>query len=103
MLVHRADEAKALARKGPDQLLLLAVVADGIASGVDAAVECRIRHDPAAPYQGNEIVSADDLIAVLQEMDEQIEYLRLRRDQFAAAPQFATAGIEGVIIKAKQV
>src|ERR1700712_4102301 len=103
MLVHGADEAKAFARKGPDQLLLLAVVADGISSGVDAAVEGRVRHEPSAPHPGNKVVPADDLVAVLQEMDQQIEHLRLGRDQLAAAPQFATTGIEGVIIEAKYV
>src|SRR5882724_6517489 len=101
MPVYGANEAKALARKGPDQLLLLAIVADGTSSGVDAAVERRVRYDPAAPHQSNEIVPADDVIAVLQEMDQQIEHLRLGRDQLAAASQLATAGIKGVIIKAK--
>ena len=39
------------------------------------------RHDPATPDQGNEIVPADDVIAVLQQMNQQVEYLRLHRHQ----------------------
>jgi hypothetical protein len=61
---HGADEAKALARDGADQLLLLAAVADRLARGVDAAGQRRIRHDPAAPDRSDEIVLADDAVAV---------------------------------------
>ena len=91
MLVHGANEANALPRNGPDQLLFLAVVADRVPRGVDAAVERRVRHDPAAPYQGDEIVPADDTVAVLQQMNQQVEHLRLHRDQLTATAQLAKA------------
>jgi hypothetical protein len=101
MSVDGADESKALPGNGPDQLLLLAVVADRISGGVDAAVERRIGHDPAAPHQGDEIVSTDDVIAVFQQVDEQIKHLRLHRNQLAVATQLATIGVEDMIIKAE--
>ena len=66
LFVHGSNETKAFSRNGADQPLFPATIADRAAGGVDAAVECRIGHDPAAPYHGNEIVPADDMIAVLQ-------------------------------------
>ena len=81
--------------------LFLAVVADRVPRGVDAAVERRIGDDPAAPYQGDEIVPADDMVAVLQQMHQQVEYLRLHRDQLAITAQLAKIGIEDVIIEAE--
>ena len=97
--VDGADETNPLARNGADQPLILAVVADRVSGGVDAAVERRVRDDPSAPHQCNEIVPADDVIAVFQQVNEQVEYLRLHRDQLAAAAQFAKIGVENVIIE----
>ena len=75
--LHIADESDALARDGSDQPLLLAAVADRPARSVDTAGKRRIRHDPAAPDRGEQIVLADDTLAILHEIDEQIEDLRL--------------------------
>ena len=46
-----ADEAETLAGDRPDQALLLAAVADGLANRVDMAGQRRFRDDPAAPYR----------------------------------------------------
>ena len=85
---HVADEAQALARDGADQPLLLAAVADRLARGIDAAGQGRLRHDPAAPDRSDEIVLADDAVAVLHQVDQQVEHLRLdgnrRRSRGAA-------------------
>ena len=89
LLIHRANETKAFSRNCPDQPLVLASVADRIPGGVDTAVERRVRHDSAAPYQGNEIVPADDMIAVFQQMNQQVEYLWLHRYQRTITAQEA--------------
>ena len=81
--VDGADEANPLAWNGADEPLFLAVVADRVPRGVDAAVERRVGDDPATPHQLNEIVPADDVIAVLQQMHQQVEDLRLHRNEFA--------------------
>ena len=75
--VYVANEAQALSGDCTDQFLFAATVADSLARGVDAAGQGRIRDDPAAPYRRDEIVFADHTIAVLHQIDEQIEYLRL--------------------------
>src|SRR5216683_1096447 len=99
--VHGANKAKALPRNGPDQLLILAVIADRVSGGVDAAVERRVGYDPAAPYQLNEIIPADDVVAMLQQMNQQVEHLRLHGNQLAATAQLAKGGIENMIVEVK--
>ena len=99
--VDGADEANPLAWNGADEPLFLAVVADRVPRGVDAAVERRIGDGPAAPYQLDEIVPADDVVAVLQQVDQQVEDLRLCRNQFAITAQLAKIGIEDVVIEAE--
>ena len=58
-----------------------------------------VRDDPSAPHQRNEIVSADDAIAVFQQVNQQVEHLRLHRHQLAATAQLATIGVEDVVIE----
>ena len=94
-----ADKAEAFARDGADQALLLAAVADRLARGIDAAGQRRIRDDAAPPDRGDQVVLADDAVAILDQVDQQIEHLRLERDQLAAAPQFAPILIEGITLK----
>src|SRR5262249_12821420 len=96
---HGSDETEALARDGADQLLLLAAVAERLARGVDAAGQRRIRHDPATPDRSDEIVLGDDAVAILHQVDQEVEYLRLDGNALGAAAQLATVGIERVIVK----
>ena len=79
-----ADETNAPARSRAYQPLLFAAVTDRLARGVDAAGEGRIRHDPAAPDRRDEIILADDALAVLHQVSQQIEHLRLDRNLCAA-------------------
>ena len=55
----------------------MAIVAHRLARGIDAAGQGRIGHDAAAPHRRDEIVLRDDAIAVLHNIDQQVEYLRL--------------------------
>ena len=99
--VYAADEANPLAWNGADEPLFLAVVADRVPRGVDAAVERRIRDGPATPHQLDEIVPADDLVAVPEQVHQQVEDLRLHRHQFAVTAQLTQIGIKDVIIEAE--
>ena len=80
---------------------VVAAVADRLARGVDAAGQRRIRHDAAAPDRGDEIVLADDAVAVLHQIDQQVEHLRLDGDSFGAAAQLAPVGVKRMIGKEK--
>ena len=97
--VHGADEANSLAGNGADEPLFLAVVADRVSGGVDAAVQRRVRDDSSSPHQRNEIVPADHAIAVFQQVNQQVEHLRLHRHQVGATAQLATIGVEDVVIE----
>ena len=90
-------EPKTLARDGADHSLILAGVADRGARGVDAAGQRRFGDDAAVPDALDQIVLGDDAVAVLDEVDQQIEHLRLDCDILAAAGEFAHAGIEHMV------
>jgi hypothetical protein len=77
-----------------DQLLLLAAVADGPPRRVYATRQGRLRHDPAAPDRRDQIVLADDVIAVLNQINQEIEHLRLNRNGVLTAPHLAPVGID---------
>src|SRR6516164_10199769 len=82
-------------------MLSRAGVADRLAHRGYPAGQSRFRNDPAAPHRFKQLIFADDTIAVLHEMDQQVEDLRLKRDRLAAAAQFATVEIEQMIAEAK--
>ncbi len=53
----------------------------------------------AAPYRRNKIVLADDAIAVFDQVDQNIEYLRLDRNKLVAPPQFTPVRVEHTILE----
>ena len=82
---HIAHETKALARKGADQPLILAIVGDRHPRGIDAAGQRGVGDDAAAPHRSDEIILADDPFSILHQIDEQVEHLGLERHGGAAA------------------
>jgi hypothetical protein len=49
------------------------------------------------PHPGDEIVLADDAVAVAQQVDQQVEHLRLDRNELRPAAQLAPLDIERVV------
>ena len=96
-----ADEAKALARDGADQALVPAAVADCPARRVDPAGQGGFRDDPPVPDLFNQIVLGDDAVAILDEIDEEVEHLRLDGNAFAAARKLAAVDVKYMIGKEK--
>ncbi len=78
-----ADEPESLAGDGADQALFLAIVADRLADRIDMTGQRRLGNDPSVPYRIEQIVLADDVLAVLDQMDEQVEDLRPDGDGLA--------------------
>ena len=93
------DKTETLAWNCADELLSPAAVAEGLAHGIDAAVERRVRHDAAAPDRCNQIVFADDAIAVLDQVNQQVKDLRLDRNVRATRVQFPPLAVEREIIE----
>jgi hypothetical protein len=86
----------------PDQTLLLAAVAYGLAYRIDSTVHCGIRNDAAAPHGRNEIIFADYAVAVLDQVDQKVENLRLKGYRRASRAQFPALAVERKIIEQKQ-
>ena len=77
---HLADEAEPPPDERPDQALTLPVVADGPARRRDAAAERRVGDEAVAPDAVEQLVLGDDAVAVLDQVGEDVEDLRLERD-----------------------
>ena len=99
--VDVSDEAKALSRNGADDGLILAAVANRSARGVDAARQGRFGDDAAVPDSLDEIVLADDAVAIFDQVDQQVEHLRLDADILAGPGQLAQPRIQHMVGKMK--
>ena len=74
-------------------------VADRAARRIDPAAQDRFRDDPPVPHGSQEIVLADDPLAVADRIFEEVENLRLEGDQRSVAPQLAPRRIQREIFK----
>src|SRR6185503_12496796 len=97
--IDAADKAEAALVDGADQPLCLAVIADDLTDRLDPARESRLRYDAAMPDRFEDVIAADDAIAVLHEVDEQGENLRLDRQHRLAVAQLLRADIELEAVK----
>jgi len=59
-----ADKAETFAGNGADQPLLFGAISDCVPNSCDPAGQCGFRDDAAFPYGGDQVVLADDAIAV---------------------------------------
>ncbi len=93
-VVDLSDETKPPFMVCADQKLIFAIITNGPACGAQPGVECRFRHIAPTPYNFDEFVFADDTIVVANEVDEQIEYLRLDLNERSRPPQFMPRDID---------
>src|SRR3974390_3502748 len=98
---HVTDKAKALARNGAQETLILASVLYCLAHGIDATGQRRLRDDTAIPHFVEQLILADDAIAILDEIQHQVEDLRLERNAFAGAAKLSPSDIKHMIFKEK--
>src|SRR6516164_7590971 len=98
---HVTDKAKALARNGAQETLILACVLYSLAHRIDATGQRRLRDDTAIPHFVEQLILADDAIAILDEIQQQVENLRLERNAFAGAAKLSPSDIKHMIFKEK--
>ena len=98
-LPHFADEAESLARQRADEALVLAAVADGGPGRVDAGREHQFRDDPATPDSREQIILGRDTLAVADQIFEEIEHLRFKRNQAGPTAQLAPIRVEDKILE----
>ena len=79
----------------------LAVIADRGARGVDAAVERRVGNGPVAPDLSDQLVLADEAVALLDQKKQQIEHLWLQGNTNPVPAQLAQLAVKLMIFKAK--
>src|SRR5262249_29236500 len=98
---HNADESKALARNCANQPLLLTAVADRFARGIDAGSQVRFRNETSGPNRVQQVILGDHALSILNQMNQQIENLRLDGDLLGTSPKLAPVDIQGVVLKEK--
>jgi hypothetical protein len=86
----------------PNKALLNAIIADGIASRIDARVQRRVRHNAVVPNSRENVLSADDAMTMLNQIEQNIEDLRLQQVQCFAAPQLTTLTVQRVFLKTER-
>jgi hypothetical protein len=74
-------------------------IADGTAHSRNSTSKGRACNNAAIPHCCNEVGAADDPVAVTDEVLQQVEHLRLDRDQLASPPQFSPIRVERMIFE----
>jgi hypothetical protein len=96
---HLADETDSLARDGPDQPLLVAIVVDRAPHRIDAAGQRRVGDHASVPDGIEQIVPRHHTVAVADQVVQEIEDLRLDGNQGTGPAQLAAVGIKHEIFE----
>jgi len=96
---HHPDKADALARERAYQPLPVAIVTDRSPRRIDAAGKRRFRYNAPAPDCLNNIVLADNAVAVGDKVLQQVKHLRLHLDECIPPAELAAIRVEHKIFK----
>ncbi len=96
---HLGHELVPAAVHCPDDPLLGAVVADGLASGFDAGGQRRVAHESVTPNAVEELFLQNDLAPILDETDQQVEDLRFDMDFGSIAPDHDSGQVEFAFVE----
>ena len=93
-LGHRRDEVVAPAVQGLDHALSLAVVADRSPGLLDPAGHGCLADEPSAPDLVHQLFLADDPLAVIDQVDQDVERLGFQRDPLTVSAQLEQGEVE---------
>jgi hypothetical protein len=93
-IIHLADETKPALEHRSNETLVGAAVAKRAPCGADAGAERRLRDDAALPNHVEQLFLADDPVAIANEVNDQIEDLRLDANNRSDAPQFVPRDVD---------
>src|SRR5262245_16484702 len=93
------DESKASTRYRPDEPLASTAIADCAPCRADSAGDRILRHHAALPHGLHQLVLADDPVAMPDELDQDVEDLRLDAYGRAIAAQLAAVAIDLAVAK----
>src|SRR5262245_50978784 len=94
VVVNVADKTKSALVQRAYEALVAAAVAERAPCRADAGAQRRLRDDAALPNHVDQLVLADDPIAVANQVNEQIEHLRLEVNDGAGAPQLVARDVD---------
>ena len=82
-----------------NELLPFTVIAEGLPRCVDPGAQCGIRNDALAPNGCKKSLLAYDVIAVFDQVQDQVEHLWLDTYNVARTPQLAAPDVHDAITK----
>lgn len=92
---QRCDEPVAAPRGGHDEAVLSCADAEGLAQRRDGLAQVVFLDHPARPCGGEQLVLADGAVALLDQVDQDIQRLGRDPDRFAIRPvQFTRQGVQ---------
>src|SRR5262249_6136179 len=94
-----ADKSQTLARQRLDQPLPFACVSDCAPGRVDPVEQCRLGNGTAVPDRREEVVLADHAIAVLDQVNKEIENLGFDSDKLRSPAQLAAIRVERTFLE----
>src|SRR5258708_2978137 len=97
-----AEERKPLGGPRGEPPLPLAAAPDPFTHGFDGARQSLFRCVAPPPYRLQQIVLADDAIAVADQVHQQVEDLRSGRNDRCAAPDFPSVSVDRAVFKQKR-
>src|SRR5437764_327060 len=100
-LIDLAYEPKPAFVQRADESLIDSAISERTTSRADARAQRRIRDDAPLPDRINQLVFANRPIAIADEVDEEIEHLRLDLNKRSGAPQLMARDIDLEIRKAE--
>jgi hypothetical protein len=89
-----ADESESALMLGANEVLIVAAVAQRPPRSTDAGAERRLGDETTLPNCLDQLILAHDSVAMLDEVNDQIEDLRLDANNRAGSPQFMPRDID---------
>jgi len=88
------DETKPTPMQRANKTLTVAAVAERAPGRADAGAQRRLRDDASLPNRLEELVLAHDSIAVADEVNKEVEHLRLDVNDRAGAPHLLSCEVD---------
>ena len=78
---------------------MFAAVSNGTADSGYSAAESRLGNDATTPDAGEQVVVADDAMAIANEMKKDVEDLRFNADGVDASPKLPSVFVKDVLVE----
>jgi hypothetical protein len=78
---------------------MFATVSNGTAHSGYSAAESRLGNDATTPDAGEQVVVADDAMAIANEMKQDVEDLRFDADRVGASPKLPSVFVEDILVE----